>query len=79
MDLSMIIAYSALGLWLSLDPGLAPWHWQFCQMFTPLFLAGEMAIHILRSDEWTDEKRANPDSRTRESTDSNSAKNGGSS
>jgi hypothetical protein len=40
---------SALGLWMSFDTGLAPWHWQFWLMFAPLFLAGEMTIHLLRS------------------------------
>jgi hypothetical protein len=44
-DVAAVLTYTALGLWLSFDTGFAPWHWQFWLMFTPLYIAGELATH----------------------------------
>lgn len=44
---AIVVAYCALGLWLSFDTGLAPWFWQFWLIFAPLFLASELAMHAL--------------------------------
>ncbi len=48
-NLFMGLAYSAGALWLSIDTGFVIWHWQFWLVFTPLFVAGELATHALRS------------------------------
>jgi hypothetical protein len=48
IDLIMGLVYAAIGAALSLDTGFVVWHWQFWLMFTPLFLAGELATHALR-------------------------------
>lgn len=49
LDGVVVLGYCLLGLWLSFDTGLAPWFWQFWLMFTPFFLAGELAMHALHA------------------------------
>jgi hypothetical protein len=43
-NIAATLAYGAIGLWLSCDTGIPPWHWKFWVMFAPLFVAGELAL-----------------------------------
>lgn len=45
----MITAYSVAGIALMVDTGCLPWTPLFWAMFAPLFVAGELAAHALRS------------------------------
>ncbi len=45
---SLPTLYVALGVKITADTGVAPWHWQFWLMFAPLFVVGERIVWSLR-------------------------------
>ncbi len=48
---SLPALYVALGVKITADTGIAPWHWQFWLMFTPLFILGERVMWSLREQQ----------------------------